>query len=140
VNRSLRISVDVIINVLSPLLLGGLIYYFTRSHSIRFLSVLDPFLRFQIFPAVSLPSWAIYNLPDGLWTFAFSSLLLIIWKRCVNIRSIGWLCIPLLSAIVMEFILGTVDIKDIWFILLGGLLPFILHPDNKFLIIKKNAK
>jgi hypothetical protein len=55
--------------VLLPLLAGGLIYIFFRPGSIRFKT------WFAQTPVTTLPhvlpDWMVYNLPAGLWLFAF---------------------------------------------------------------------
>lgn len=135
--RQPRIWADLILTVATPLLLGGLIYYWTRPHSILFLSWFDRQLSLKPITKLQPPAWATFHLPDGLWTYAFSSLLLILWRRRIDKESIAWLCIPLLTAVILELTFGTFDFQDLWFILAGGLLPFVAHPNNKFLITQK---
>lgn len=59
--------------VLLPLLVGGLIYVFFRPGSIRFKTWFAQSPA-TILPHV-LPDWMVYNLPAGLWLFAFLYLL-----------------------------------------------------------------
>ncbi|MEI6266089.1 MAG: hypothetical protein WCP74_13395 [Sphingobacteriia bacterium] len=135
--KTLNIWIDFLLTVTIPLFLGWFIYYWTRQHSIHFLSWIDQQLNMRPVTKLHLPSWVTFHLPDGLWTFAFCSLLLILWRRRIDIESIVWLSIPLLTAVFLEFSIGTFDIKDLLFILLGGLLAFIAHPKNKFYSLKK---
>ena len=123
---------DILCNVILPLFLGGLIYYFTRQHSIFFLSYFDRLLNLHHTYHLELPPWTTYNLPDGLWTFSFSSILLIIWKRHINLQNLLWLLTPLTIAVFLEFTFGTFDKIDLFYILVGGLLPFFIHSQNKF--------
>lgn len=136
-NRPFRILADLGLTVATPLLLGGLIYYWTRQHSIRFLLWFDQQLNLRPVTKLHLPTWVSFHLPDGLWTFAFSSLLLILWRRRIDKESFLWLCLPLVTAIVLELTFGTFDYQDLWFILAGGLLPFVTYPQNQFLLTQK---
>lgn len=135
---SFRILKDLLLTVATPLILGVMIYYFTRSHSIFFLSWFDHLINLKAFPALKLPAWVMFHLPDGLWTFAFSSMMLIIWKHHIDRESIGWVLFPLAIGVILELIIGTFDVQDLWFILAGGLIPLIAHPYNKYSITQKN--
>ena len=45
----------------------------------------------------SLPPWMVYSLPNGLWAFAYTLLILTIWKGSHSRLKYGWfLSIPLL--------------------------------------------
>jgi hypothetical protein len=136
-NRLFRVLEDLALTVATPLLMGGLIYYWTRQHSIHFLSWFDQQLNLRPVARLHLPTWMTFHLPDGLWTFSFSSLLLIVWQRRIDNESILWLSLPLVTAIVLEITFGTFDFQDLWFILGGGLLPFVAHPKNQFLLTQK---
>jgi hypothetical protein len=89
-------SADIMVNVISPVLAGCLIYYggYTRQ----------------------LPSPAQNYLPDGLWAYAFISAILIIWNRHIHP---AWLIIVCLLAAgfellqYLQLINGTPDIIDV---------------------------
>jgi hypothetical protein len=87
-------TVDILLNVAAPLLIGSIPYLFH----------------------ITLPAIIKNHLPDGLWAYAFTSLTLIIWTRTMNWF---WLCACLLSAILFEafqyfgFVQGDADILDI---------------------------
>jgi hypothetical protein len=91
----LRKHADIILNVISPVLGGCLIYYLGY--------------------AGYLPSLVQNYLPDGLWAYAFISAILIIWNRRVNLL---WLIIVCLLAAgfeilqYLQLINGTPDIAD----------------------------
>ncbi|HRB97506.1 MAG TPA: hypothetical protein PKY67_07330 [Nitrosomonas sp.] len=78
--------------------------------------------------------WIKYNLPDGLWVYSLTSLMIIIWKS-YTLKSLIWICSGLLIAIISEFCQyigvfpGTYDSIDIIFYLLAfGLAVFNLSP------------
>ena len=70
----MKLGSRIILFVLLPLFTGGLIYIFCRPQTIRFktwfgestadASVIRELLK-------NLPDWMVYNLPAGLWLFAF---------------------------------------------------------------------
>lgn len=96
---------DLLLNVISPLLLGCFIY-FLGSYEL-------------------LPQLLKNYLPDGLWAYAFLSAILIIWNRQLNYT---WLFISFLLAACFELLqqyqllAGTADIADIitYFFFMGA--------------------
>ena len=123
---------DLLINVFIPLLIGALIYFWTRPHTIYFLSWIDKSINFRRTKQLHLPTWIKYHLPDTLWIFAFTSLLLIIWHRKIKNESLIWILTPIIIAIGLEFNFGTFDKLDLLFLFIGAALPFIIHPNNQF--------
>jgi hypothetical protein len=118
---------DLLTFVFIPLLLGVFIYYFTRPHSIYFLSWTNNFIPTEAVNKITLPYWVVYHLPDGLWAFAFTSVFLIIWERKINVKNIFWLLTPLTISIMLEFNYGTFDLIDLYFIIIGGSLPLLYN-------------
>lgn len=53
--------------VVVPLVAGGLIYVFCRPETIRF----KTWFAAGAMPQQYFPDWMVYNLPAGLWLFAF---------------------------------------------------------------------
>lgn len=109
---------DLLLNVISPLLLGYFIY-FPGSYEL-------------------LPQLLKNYLPDGLWAYAFLSAILIIWDRQLHF---GWVLISFLLAAGFELLQhyrllsGTADAADVvvYFLFMGiGLLT------NRF--FKKNIQ
>ncbi len=118
---------DLLVFVFLPLLLGVFIYYYTRPHSIYFLSWIDDsILQSETTSKIQLPYWIIYHLPDGLWAFAFTSIVCIIWQKNTNRQNIGWLLTPVFISILIEIGYGTFDWVDLCFVIIGGILPFIV--------------
>lgn len=115
--------IDILLNVLLPVLTGYLIYLFTINNS-----------RYE---------WARNYLPDGLWAYAFLSSILIIWNRKINIY---WCSQVFLFAAAFEilqfyhFLGGT---GDIWDIATYYLFFIIVLMANKYFLkqtIKQNEK
>ena len=61
------------------------------------------------------------NLPDGLWVYSFTSVMLIVWQGSVSRDNILYVTIPLILAVVSEvgqflgLIMGTFDVFDLLF-------------------------
>jgi hypothetical protein len=79
-----NIGIDLLLNVVFPILLGGLTYL-TGS---------------QINEPVLIKN----HLADGLWAYSFISALLIIWGREIN-RT--WIFIPFAVAVLFELLQGS---------------------------------
>ena len=73
----------------------------------------------------------VFNLPDGLWVYSFTSVMLIVWQGNVSRDNILYVTIPLILAIVSELgqffglIMGTFDVFDLLFYILAFILSFI---------------
>jgi hypothetical protein len=120
--------------VLLPIFIGGLIYIVSRSKSLK---MFDWFEKINLsnevriirdyFSNVELPNWIIYNLPDFLWVFSFTSLLFIIWNKKIEKENVFYLLFPMGIGVLSEFgqlfsiINGTFDKVDIIFYVFGGL-------------------
>lgn len=125
--------------VIIPLLIGGVIYILFRSDSLVMFSWFESFGVEKIILAFrqlnygqsNLPNWAIFSLPDALWVFSFTNLMLIIWRDIFSSQSILWIFIAPIIGIVSEvgqglhFIRGTFDATDLILILIASTLPFI---------------
>lgn len=119
-SKSRLVSKKIFGFVFLPLLLGAFIYALTRDSSIYFLQFLS-----LDWNKIELPYWIQYHLPDGLWAFAFSALIAIIWE---DVRLTGyyvWLGVLVSVSIGLEIFYGTFDWYDLVFILLGIGLAYI---------------
>ena len=102
---------DLIINIILPLACGVFVYLFKN--------------------AIVVESWIRNYLPDGLWSYAFTSAILIIWKRSFNLL---WLLLVLMSGIYFEWmqykdiIPGTADLTDVCVYLLSFFFAIIFNP------------
>ena len=75
----------ILIHVISPLIIGGILYVVFRTKSLRMFGWFEfigfnseiSFLRKYVSPLKSwLPSWVYFSLPDGLWVYSFTSIAL----------------------------------------------------------------
>lgn len=132
----------ILIHVISPLITGGLLYVLFRSTTLRmfhwfeFLGLKScvSILRQYVNPIKSsIPSWVYFSLPDGLWVYSFTSIILIIWHSKITL----WVLIPFSSGVIVEilqkyFITGTFDWLDFIFSIIGFFLSiFILNKNKK---------
>jgi hypothetical protein len=139
--RKLLISMHLI-----TLTIGSFIYLFFRSDtllmfrwfdSISLTDKLETLRNYTLPLGKNLPNWFIYSLPDGLWISSYVFLMFSIWGESLSSKSIIWLLLILIAAIVSEFcqlihiIPGTFDMLD----LLSYTIGFSL---TAFLIIKYN--
>jgi len=61
------------------------------------LEIKSGFAEYQLAPNLSLPQWFVFSLPNGLWAFAYSLLITVIWGGSKSwIRFLWWATIPLL--------------------------------------------
>ena len=128
----------IFLHVILPLLTGGLIYILFRADSLLMFRWFDKLgagdfinsCRQHTVGQFTLPTWVVYSLPDALWIFSFTSLMIAIWKGKFSIHSVFWVFIAptigLLSEIgqAFHFVRGTFDITDLTLILIASTLPF----------------
>lgn len=92
---------------LLALLIGGFIYIFLRPappiffHWIQRIGVITEWLEAVRLNTLTitpyLPMWVVYSLPQGLWAFSYTLIMVGIWGRKRNLLAIFWLgTIPLL--------------------------------------------
>jgi hypothetical protein len=130
-----------ILHTICVLSFAVLIYVLFRSKTITVLGLKNyPYiysimkdLQLYCKPLKSaLPEWFIYSLPDGLWTYAFTSYAVIRLRNdpTSSFKTFYLLFTPVLSIsleISQKFHLfpGTFDFVDLFFDFLGSILPFI---------------
>lgn len=121
--------------VLVPLLLGTIIYVFYRKPTFNLInwSDLNEVLK-DLNVRTNLPKWIIYNLPDGLWVFSFTYLVLFIYKFKFSKKTLFFtLFVPIMISLISEigqyfrFMQGTFDLLDVLFYFIGFLLPILLN-------------
>ncbi|PCJ51989.1 MAG: hypothetical protein COA70_13280 [Planctomycetota bacterium] len=92
------------LHVVAPLLFGSLIYVLFRSPSIQLFDWaggigMEGMVRnansWASGTADSLPSWVIFNLPDGLWAYALTASLCLTWAERPCRERATWLALPL---------------------------------------------
>ena len=81
---------------------------------------------------INLPDWILYSLPDGLWIFSYTSLVLLLFNNLFNWKSAFWILLIFFFSITIELLQlfdkypGTFDLYDIFFYILGLVLPIII--------------
>lgn len=122
----------VFIHCILPIFVGGIIYIGFRSLSLRMFNWFDFFgfsdiileVRELFHEILFLPNWFYYSLPDGLWTYAFTSSFIIIWGINNPVLKY-WLVIPFILSLVPEMLQlfnlfpGTFDLNDLIFMSIG---------------------
>ena len=128
------------ISIIFPLIIGFAIYSLFRTEEIVFYSWVKYFgfngyiqfnnsNNYQISTHVQVPEWIRFSIPDGLWTYAFTSTIISLWSHKLNYF---WLVAPLFVGVILEIlqfynlIPGTFDLIDLICILLGYSLALIL--------------
>ncbi len=155
-NRFLHLSVKratVLFLLLSflTLLLGGTIYilwrpsehlFFSWIDEIGFGNLIDTIRLHSVSSRFLLPDFVIYSLPNGLWAFAYSMLIVGIWSGSKSKIKYFWLAtIPVLvlgfeTLQYFEIIRGTFSIQDIAFGITGIIIGIIVG--NKITKIKNH--
>ena len=87
--------------------------------------------KFSLFNS-QIPLWIKYSLPDGLWVYSLTSLMIIIWQDVKSKSKYYWIASSIIIAIVIELgqylrlIPGTYDILDIILCLIAFSLSFLI--------------
>lgn len=134
-----------------PLILGGLIYLTYRTDALLMfvwfnktgLSDQINFLRTnEQLQNLIIPDWVKFSLPDALWLFSFTYVLLILWDFKINRQSAFWLFLVPIIGLFSEIgqsigiISGTYDMVDLTLLLIATALPFFQLKNLKPIKIK----
>ena len=135
---------QILIHVIIPMIIGGIIYIIFRDKNLIMfkwfnkIGILDfiDYLRYLFSNLILLPNWIKFNLPDGIWTYSLTSLMLIIWYRETENFWFLYLFIPILGLMfelgqLMKIIPGTYDNIDIAFVLIATISPYFFILNNK---------
>lgn len=138
--------------VIMPLTFGGLIYITSRPKSLLMFKWFNSLNIARITNAIraefmhlNYPYWVKYNLPDFLWVFSLTSLLLIIWNKQIRRENIYYIILPLCIGLLTEIgqfahiLTGTFDIFDIIFYILGGIVSVLIVNKSNFNKMKKQV-
>lgn len=118
-----------IIHSLIPLVIGSLIYILFRSDKLIYVKFLKMISCYDIFIWIRnysysynifLPNILLYSLPNSLWVYSFTSIMLFIWfdAKVLKIYKL-WILVPIFLNIGTEFgqyfkyLPGTFDYSDI---------------------------
>jgi hypothetical protein len=118
------------IHVILPILIGVLIYAFFRKTSGLIASERWG-LHWMTKAKFSIPDFVKYNLPDGLWLYAFTNFNILIWKNQITKNSFIWIfLIPFLgiSTEILQYnglFIGTYDTLDLVVYVLATALSFL---------------
>ncbi len=116
--------------IISLFFIDSLIYLYTHNNIIIF-----DFINFapkEYTILSNLPSWVIFNLPDGIWVSTFIYFLLYIWDFKITIESIIWILLAIIFSFFLEFcqkckiVNGTYDDLDLFFMILGVIFTYLL--------------
>lgn len=98
------------------------------SNTLQHIGLWESYCRFRA-DDTHLPSWILQILPDALWMFSLSTLILWIWGFERRIESLTWLGIILVAGCGMEFLQytgtlpGQFDVWDLGSMILAVLVP-----------------
>ena len=132
-------------HVVAPMLIGVFIYVLFRDKNLLIFTWfqvlgLDDYinyLRINIPLNNHFPKWLIYSLPDGIWIYSLTSLMLINWYSSLNKVKYFWIMIGPLIGLSLEFgqlihiIPGTYDTNDFIICLFSSFIPFLFLNHNK---------
>jgi hypothetical protein len=134
-----------------PVFLGGLIYLTYRADTLlmfswaKFVGLTDfvNFLRTDNFlQKLTIPNWVKYSLPDALWLFSFTYIILLLWDFKITRQSVLWIflapTVGLFSELgqLVEIIPGTFDKIDLLLLLLAAIFPLTFVSNSKSINIK----
>lgn len=141
---------EMIYHIIFPIIVGGIIYIIFRPTTLLMFSWFDLFKLTDIifflrskFHGVSiyLFSWIIYSLPNGLWSYSLTYIMLAIWKNSEKKYKFIWYITSLILGIGGEFlqyfkvINGVFEMNDIFFYIIGFLFAFIFISYKRELIL-----
>lgn len=135
----MKIKYRIICFVLIPLLIGGIIYILFRSDNLTMfnwfntlgLATIIDMWRQTTIGHINLPAYLVFSVPDALWIFAFTNLMLIIWQDRLSKNSIFWIMLAPTIGIfselgqIFKIIPGTFDIIDLTLILIATSVPIL---------------
>lgn len=128
-------------NIIIPIYLGASIYLLFRATNLNVFTWIhyaradDIFFTFRNASADLiniLPSGVLYSLPDGLWVYALTFAMCLIWLNDKNLIKYIFLAIGPSAGILGEIgqyfhiVPGTFDIIDLLICGLASLLPFLI--------------
>lgn len=130
---------NILFTVILPLAAGIAIYIFARPTSVAGFNWIEntalktSLASFQLDLSLKLPNIVLYNLPDFLWIFAFTSLMNLLWSEEKNSIKNLYVIAPLIIAFAHETgqgfskINGTFDTLDLLFYIIGSGASIILY-------------
>jgi len=130
---------ELFLHVILPVILGASIYLLFRTtdllmfHWLRSLGFWSQVLSIrEIVSQIHLSNWILYSLPDGIWVYSSTYLMMMIWRKDLSFTSRIWISAPVTCAIVTEIlqvtrtISGSFDFLDLEFNVLAFQLSLII--------------
>lgn len=129
-----------------PVILGGFIYFLLRPGSIIFYSWLEYFNVYNTIYNLRLaipsylfffPNWFIYSLPNGLWAFSYTAIIVTFWATRTEIVKYFWfstipiICMGYEAMQYMGVIKGTFCLTDLSFCFLGMILGLTIYKKRR---------
>ena len=125
--------IPLLLCITTYILLRDKVFLIINQDHLHVLYQLVKGIQSYLMPLRALPNWVMYSLPDGLWTYAFTSYFVINFdNRPYTPKKLLYLLFcPILSIsfeITQYFHLlpGTFDINDLLCYISGGTLPYFL--------------
>lgn len=130
-----------IIHVLTPLIMGGLLYILFRDNNLKMFNwfsqmgiagFVDSLRFFTLSFKSHFPSWLFYSLPDALWTYSLTVFMILNFNRRIDYNSFFWISLGPFISIGMELsqsiglLKGTFDIIDLILCIIASILS-LLH-------------
>lgn len=125
---------------IGPVFLGGLIYIVYRVKTLIMFDWFENYSKINdlviflrknlVFKNISIPDWVLFSLPDALWLYSFTYIVLLLWDFKINKQSLLWISFPPLIGLFSELgqlihiIPGTFDITDLIFLMIAIVAPF----------------
>jgi len=145
-----------IFHIIVPLLIGVFIYVFWRTTRINIFhwmgspaaELINQIQNISFFKSIHLPDWVLFSLPDALWLYALTTLLIFIWDKKVDKNSLPWLLLCPLLAFASEIgqglkiVPGTYDNIDMFAYLIStlGAYAHVLYKNPTFQFKTFNLK
>ncbi len=99
----------VILIAIIPLIVGGIIYIIWRVDSLLMFAWIESFGLTDILKVLRdnykhyhIPKWALYNLPNGTWTYTFTFIMTYVWVKELSMKRYFYISMPFLLGSVFE--------------------------------------
>jgi len=116
-----------LLHIVLPIFTGILIYTLWGSKrlivykwlSISFSSYITQIQNNSVIRNIKVPDWVKFNVPDGLWLYSLTTLIIFIWRKKISIHSLPWILLcPFLAfgseiGQGLKIIPGTFDVMDL---------------------------
>ena len=137
-----KIIKDSSLHVFLPVLIGAFIYILFRKESLTVFLWLDKVSLLETVMVLrdtlivfkdKMPVLILYSLPDGIWVYSATYLMLIIWgENWKHATALSWILIPLFLSIGAELLQlihvvhGSFCLYDMAFHIIGFILPITM--------------